>query len=87
MSTSVRCADYGGATLRTLTALKMGKASSLGQLCSEVYIENPLFWKRVQLSLLPAQEILCCLLCFCHLPVLSWILGRLLIREGCLQML
>ena len=31
--------------LKTLTALKMEEASSFGRLCSEVYIENPLFWK------------------------------------------
>lgn len=31
--------------LKALTALKMEEASGLGRLCSEVYIENPLFWK------------------------------------------
>lgn len=42
-STSVYCGDYG--LLTTLTALRVEEASSLGHLCSEVYIENSLFWK------------------------------------------
>lgn len=72
--------------LTTLTALKAEEASSLGQLCSEVYIENPLCSGSalVLAACLVEPALLAVSLCPPARPFLG---TRLLIRKSCLQML
>lgn len=72
--------------LTILTALKVEEASSLGHLCSEVYIENSLFWKcsLPLAACLVEPALLVVSLCPPARPFLG---PRLLIRKSRLQML
>lgn len=72
--------------LTTLTALKVEEASSLGQLCSEVYIENSLCSGSVYFSCSCLVEPALFAVSLCP-PARPFLGTRLLIRKSRVQML